>query len=72
MTTWNYRIVRYANGGYGLHEVYYDESGMITARTENAISFVVPEEDGPDPLIKSLEMALENAKSKPIVQDPFD
>lgn len=29
MTTWNYRIMQYAgDDGYGIHEVYYNESGV--------------------------------------------
>jgi hypothetical protein len=71
VTTWNYRIVRYTNGGLGLHEVYYDEAGMITGRTENPCSFACDEEEGPEGIIGSLEMALKDAKEKAVVQDPF-
>lgn len=37
MTTWDYRVVRYENGMYGLHEVGYDEDGNIEDRTAEPV-----------------------------------
>ena len=39
--TWNYRIVRYANGsGYGLHEVHYDDMDHEVSMTSEPAGFV--------------------------------
>lgn len=35
-TTWNYRVVRYAGEGFGLHECYWKGDKMVS-RTERAI-----------------------------------
>jgi hypothetical protein len=65
--TWNYQIVRYPDwGGYGLHEVYRD--GDAVARwTKNPIAFIG---DTPGEVVESLERALRDAKTRPIVAIP--
>ena len=38
MSTWNYRIVKYADGsGYGMHEVYYNKRGRATHMTAEPV-----------------------------------
>ncbi len=67
--TWNYRIVQYPdNGGYGLHEVHYDD-GKASSMTENPAAFVgetVPEVQA------SLEMALDDAMNQPVFKKPSE
>lgn len=38
--TWNYRVLRYADGEFGIHEVYYDETGKPTSCTLDAVGVV--------------------------------
>lgn len=33
---WNYRVLQYDDGTYGVHEVYYNDAGNITAHTERS------------------------------------
>ena len=55
--TWNYRIIHYKDGGYGLHEVFYNEEGSIDGWTEQPIDFVCGEDEGPKGVIGGLELA---------------
>lgn len=67
MGTWNYRIVRYANGtGYGLHEVYYGD-GQPNGMTVEPSYFV---DDTPDGLIADMEVALRDARERPVLDEP--
>ena len=54
--TWNYRIIHYKDGGYGLHEVFY-ENGKIDGWTQQPINFVCEEDEGPKGIIDGLELA---------------
>jgi hypothetical protein len=71
MTTWNYRIIKHDgadNAGhewFGLHEVYTDDRGL--SWTENPLSFVCDTEEGSEGIIKSLEMALADARNRPVL-----
>ena len=58
--TWNYRIIHYKDGGYGLHEVFYNEEGSIDGWTEQPIDFVCGEDEGLQGVKESLELALED------------
>lgn len=66
---WNYRIVRYADGNLGLHEVYYDEHDKPVSRTEDAPGFTCGEEEGEAAIVASLEMALRDARNRPVLDD---
>ena len=66
--TWNYRIVRHADGNLALHEVYYDDSGWPTNRTAEPISFACDAEEGTAGIISSLQMALRDAR-QPVLDD---
>lgn len=77
--TWNYRIVKFKNTPrnkeftgedhyYALHEVYYNEAGKPDGITENPITFVCDEEEGPDGITRSLERALKDAKNRPVLR----
>lgn len=69
--TWNYRIVRYADGkGYGLHEVYYNRAGEPVSMTESCATFGCDADDGPHEIIKGLQIALNDAKSRPVLDEP--
>lgn len=71
--TWNYRIVRYANGdGYGLHEVMYDADGQPWAMTENPISFVCGPDEGPQGIRQSLLLARVDAIKREVFEEPAD
>lgn len=69
MTTWNYRIVRHHKPAewLGLHEVYYDEDGNPNALTAQPISFSCDPDEGPGGIVGSLEMALADARERPIL-----
>ena len=34
---WNYRIVEDEEGGYAIHEVYYDDMGVVTDWSEKGV-----------------------------------
>lgn len=69
--TWNYRIVRYKSGdAYGLHEVYYNKSGEACGMTENCATFGCDAEEGPDGITASLELALKDARTRPVFDEP--
>lgn len=71
MSHWNYRIVKYKDGsGYGLHEVFYNAAGEACAMTEDAISFHADDEEGPEGVLKSLQMALKDATERPVFEEP--
>jgi len=71
--TWNYRIIYHTpeqegqDGWFALHEVYYNKKGKSDSWTENAISFVCDEYEGPDGIRKSLAMALADAVRLPVL-----
>lgn len=68
--TWNYRIVHRRDGSYGLHEVYYDDVGEPVVMTENAVTFECDSDEGPEGVIGNLEMALKDAKERPVFEEP--
>ena len=70
--TWNYRLIHHdiATPQYqwiGLHEVYYDHDGKPKSWTEKAITFVCDAEEGSAGLVRSLEMALKDARDRPML-----
>jgi len=64
VSTWNYRILRYPEGDYGLHEVYYTDD-VPDSWTVGPKSF---HGDEPEDIIKALELALADAKKRPVLQ----
>jgi hypothetical protein len=56
---WNYRILKYANDEYGLHEVHYDEHGKSRAVTKEPMI----EGSSPQDIVDELERALDDAKN---------
>lgn len=69
--TWHYQIVRYAdNKGFGLHEVFRDENGVLTGCTENPVTFACMNDEGPEEIIKALQMALKDAQQTTVIDDP--
>lgn len=68
--SWNYRVVRYPSGEFGLHEVYYGEDGEPEGWTSRPISFVCDEEEGVDGISKSLAQALRDALCHPVLPIP--
>ena len=66
--TWNYRIIHYKDGGYGLHEVFYEKGGKIDGWTEHPINFVCGEDEGPKGIIDGLELALKDC-SLPVLEE---
>lgn len=70
--SWNYRIVRCETGMgpvWELHEMYYDEDGTPKYRTSEPVDFV--SDEGPEGVIKALEMALNDARTRPVMDDPW-
>lgn len=67
--TWDYRIIRYANGRVGLHEVYYATDRQPSSRTQEPATFCCDDDEGPIGIVRSLEMALKDARLKPVLDD---
>ena len=67
--TWSYRIMKHSDGWLGLHEVFYDDDGKVNGWTEEAVKFVAWEDEGPAGIIKSLEMALADAKNLDVLDE---
>ena len=67
--TWNYRIIHYQQGGYGLHEMFYNELGVIDGWTKEAVDFGCEEDEGKDGIISSLELALNDVKTADVIEE---
>ena len=68
--SWNYRIVKYPDGGgYGLHEVHYDDNGKAKNMTESPAAFVGETEHE---VIRSLRMALNDAINLRVFKKPSE
>ncbi len=67
--SWNYRVVRYADGGLALHEVYYDQAGKPRWRTSSPCCFSVDVDEGLEGLVESLRRGLADARKRPILDD---
>lgn len=70
MTYWNHRIVHYRAGGFGIHEVYYDDQDRPWGMTEHATGFAVFEDESPDDLLDEAREAIEEAASRPVLDEP--
>ena len=70
MSTWNYRIVLHEENPdpekhwYGLHECYYEPTGW----TETPVTFVCDKDEGPETIIRALEMALHTLRKSTVIQ----
>ena len=69
--SWNYRIIRYANGDLGLHEVHYDDDGKPEQRTTEPAGFVASAGEGVDGIDDALSAALEDIATHPVLDDPW-
>lgn len=67
--TWNYRIIRRKDGSFGLHEVYYDEAGTPHSMTVDPVGFAADADEGEQGIIASLEIALRDARSRPVLDE---
>ena len=65
--SWNYRIVRYTDGGCGLHEVHYDADGKAIRMIEKPAGFVG---DTPAEVRSSLMTAKMDATRRPVFDEP--
>jgi hypothetical protein len=70
MSHWNYRICKQPDGHYSLNEVYYDDKGKEKSVTANPVSFVADEDEGLEGIISALQMALKDAKNRPVFKVP--
>lgn len=61
--TWRYQILDHGTH-YALHEVYDDGRSW----TADPITFVCDPEEGSDGIIRSLEMALADARNLPVLK----
>lgn len=66
---WKYQIVKYEDGDYALHTVYYNRSGEPWARNETPTYF---HSDNLEDLQLKLTSALHEAKELPVIEEPFD
>jgi hypothetical protein len=66
--SWNYRIVRYADGsGFGLHEVHYDAAGEAIRMTGNPAGFCG---DTTEEVRASFIKAKTDAFRRPVFDEP--
>lgn len=66
--SWNYRILKKTTtqGDYfAIHEVYYDK-GKENGWTKEPVTFIG---DTPEEVIRALEMALNDARKHPVLDD---
>jgi hypothetical protein len=73
--TWNYRIVRRSRDGhawFALHEVYYHPDGRPQAITVDPAQFVADVEEGHEGIIRALQLALADARSRPVLDEAQD
>jgi len=69
--SWGYRVVRYKNGGgYGLHEVYYDDAGLPWGMTEKPTGFACDKDEGPTGIEEQLLMAIDDARNEEVFDEP--
>ena len=67
----NYRIVRYKSGkGFGLHEVYYDGSGLPWGMTDDAVGFTAGADEGPEAVMAMLDQAFSDARKHSVLEEP--
>lgn len=64
---WNYRILDHGEW-LALHEVYYDDAGEPNGWTVDAITFGAHSDEGAEGVIASLEMALADARKRPVLK----
>jgi hypothetical protein len=62
--TWNYRIIKFGDEHYSLHEVYYNEAGEPTMYTTDAIDFVG---ESRHEVVMSLFHAFRDATKHPVL-----
>ena len=62
--TWNYRVVDHGDYGVAVHEVYYDDAGIIThwAPAPRRI-----EADTVDDIAEDLELMLAELRKRPVL-----
>lgn len=65
--SWHYRVLRHPDGSLALHEVYCDEAGRPHSYTEQPACFVADVEEGLAGIVGALEMALKDARERPIL-----
>jgi hypothetical protein len=71
MSHWNYRIIRYKNGAFGLHEVYYNDDDEPVMKTDQPTTFGSDEDEGVEGITSMLERALNDARERPVLDDPW-
>jgi hypothetical protein len=70
MSSWNFRLIRWACGTVALHEAYYDDDGRVTMVTQNPIDFLAHDEEAEaaaDEIRRELGYALNDATRLPIL-----
>ena len=68
--SWNYRIVQYLDdGGYGLHEVHYNNDGKEESMTNQPAAFVG---DSPETIREALMLARRDASARPVFIEPAE
>lgn len=73
--TWNYRIVRRNRDGHAwlaLHEVYYHADGRPHAITADPAQFVADVDEDREGIIRALQLALDDALSRPVLDEAQD
>ena len=66
---WNYRIIRHTapKVWFGLHEVFYDDTGKPISYTEKPIDFTADKDEGADDIVTMLRQALSDAEKLPVL-----
>ncbi len=72
--TWSYRVILHDTDPnrerwwYGLHEVYYNAVGDVTAWTEEPVGFTCSSDEGIEGVQQSLDMASADAR-RPLLRE---
>lgn len=64
---WTYRIVDHGQH-FALHEVRLDSNGKVADWVRRAIDFACDRDRGPEGIVASLEQALREARSAPLLK----
>jgi hypothetical protein len=68
--SWNYRLVKYANGsGFGVHEVHYDANGNPQSMTAEPATFVG---EAPEDIADALLKARADVARRGIFEQPVE
>ena len=64
--TWHYQILKYKDGSFGLHEIYYDDDDKLIGHTEKPVSVG----DTVEEILEDLEMMVVDIERFEPIDEP--